>query len=133
MANASPDFTTRAALREDLTRLGLRAGDVVMVHAAMRKVGPLLNGPDALVGALTDVIGPDGTLMAYTSWDSLHDDLMDDAGCVLPEWRDHVPGFDIGASRAVRMNGILPEFIRTTRRPAQCQSRQFVRRAGRAG
>lgn len=107
-------YLTRADLRDDLARIGVRVGDTVMVHAAMGKVGPLLNGPDALVGALLDVLGPDGTLMAYTDWNSLHTDLMDDEGRVLPEWREHVPGFDAAASRAARMNGILAEFTRTT-------------------
>lgn len=109
-----PAFVTRAALRDDIRHIGIEAGDTVMVHAAMSKVGPLLNGPDALTRALLDVLGPDGTMLVYTSWDSLHDDLLDDDGRVLPEWRDHVPGFDIAASRAVRMNGVIAEFVRTT-------------------
>lgn len=113
MTDDLPDYHTRAALRDDLTRIGLRAGDTVMVHAAMSKVGPLLNGPDALSNAILDVVGPDGTLVVYTSWDSVHDDLLDDDGRVLPEWRDHVPGFDRQVSRAVRMNGIIAEFVRT--------------------
>lgn len=85
-----------------------------MVHAAMSKVGPLLNGADALIGALLDVVGPEGTLVTYTSWDSVHEDLLDAEGYVLAEWRDHVPGFDPQRSRAVRMNGVLAEFLRTT-------------------
>ena len=114
MTEDNPSFITRTALRDDLDRIGITAGDTVMVHAAMSKVGPLLNGPDALTRALLDVLGPEGTMMVYTSWDSVHDDLMDDEGHVLPEWRDHVPGFDVAASRAVRMNGIIAEFVRTT-------------------
>ena len=114
MANDLPVFVTRAALRHDLGEIGIEAGDTVMIHAAMSRVGPLLNGPDALIGALRDVLGPEGTVVAYTSWDSMHDDLLDDAGRVLPEWRDHVPAFDASASRAVRMNGIIAEFVRTT-------------------
>lgn len=106
-------FRTRTSLREDLRLIGLRAGDTVMVHAAMSKVGPLLNGPDSLSNAILDVVGSNGTLLVYTSWDSVHDDLLDDHGRVLPEWRDHVPGFDQQASRAVRMNGIIAEFVRT--------------------
>ncbi|WP_254606492.1 aminoglycoside 3-N-acetyltransferase [Sphingomonas bacterium] len=101
-------------MRADLRRLGVAAGDVLMIHAAMSRVGPLLNGPDALIGALLDVIGPEGTLIAYTSWDSVHDDLLDPNGRVLAEWRDHIPGFDPLRSRAVRMNGMLAEFLRTT-------------------
>ena len=108
-----PDFRTRASMRADLGRIGVRAGDTVMVHAAMSKVGPLLNGPDALANALLDVVGADGTMLVYTSWDSVHDDLLDDDGRVLPEWRDHVPAFDARTSRAVRMNGVIAEFVRT--------------------
>lgn len=113
MAGDLPDYRTRASLRDDLTRIGLRVGDTVMVHAAMRTVGPLLNGPDALSNAILDVIGPDGTMLVYTSWDSVHEDLLDARGQVLPQWRAHVPGFDLQVSRAVRMNGILAEFVRT--------------------
>lgn len=113
MADDLPDYRTRSSLRDDLIRIGLREGDTVMLHAAMSKVGPLLNGPDALSNAILDVVGPDGTMLVYTSWDSVHDDLLDDHGRVLPEWRDHVPGFDRQASRAVRMNGIIAEFVRT--------------------
>lgn len=109
-----PSFKTRSSLRGDLAKLGVEEGDVVMVHAAMAGVGPMLNGPDALVHALRDVVGPDGTIMVYTSWDSVHDDLLDDSGRVRAEWRDHVPGFDPLSSRAVRMNGIIAEFVRTT-------------------
>jgi aminoglycoside 3-N-acetyltransferase len=108
-----PSYQTRASLQHDLNRIGIVRGDTIMVHAAMSKVGPMLNGPDALSMALLDVIGPEGTMVVYTSWDSVHDDLMDDEGRVLPEWRKHVPGFDPYASRAVRMNGVIAEFIRT--------------------
>lgn len=99
VAEDIPAFVTRAALRDDLRRIGVAAGDTVMVHAAMSTVGPLLNGPDALTRALLDVLGPNGTMLVYTSWDSVHDDLLDDDGRVLPEWRDHVGGFDVAASR----------------------------------
>ncbi|MEZ2132391.1 MULTISPECIES: aminoglycoside 3-N-acetyltransferase [unclassified Sinorhizobium] len=105
---------TRASLRQDLCRLGVRAGDAVMVHAAMSKVGPLLNGPDALIGALLDVLSPEGTILAYTDWDAAYDELLDSNGRVPEEWRAHIPPFDPRASRATRDNGILAEFIRTT-------------------
>lgn len=63
--------------------------------------------------AMLDVIGPEGTMLVYTSWDSVHEDLMDATGRVLAEWRQHVPGFDPRTSRAVRMNGVIAEFVRT--------------------
>ncbi len=107
-------FRTRASLRDDLERLGVRSGDIVMVHAAMRRVGPLLNGPDALIGALLDAVGPTGTLMAYVDWDARYDELLDEQGRVLAEWREHIPPFDAASSRAIRDHGVLAEFIRTT-------------------
>lgn len=51
-------FHSRLTLGEDLAALGIATGDMVMVHAAMRRVGPLLNGPDALIAALLDRVGP---------------------------------------------------------------------------
>ncbi|MCG7392152.1 aminoglycoside 3-N-acetyltransferase [Microvirga sp. ACRRW] len=107
-------FRTRASLRDDLKRLGIRHGDMVMVHAAMRQVGPLLNGPDALIGALLDAVGPEGTLMAYVDWDARYDELLDEQGRVPPQWREHIPPFDAASSRAIRDHGVLAEFIRTT-------------------
>ncbi len=108
-----PAYYTRASLRADLTRIGVRAGDTVLLHAAMRAVGPILNGPDVLANALLDVVGDHGTVMVYTNWDTLHEGLLDDDGRVLPDWRDHVPGFDAQASRAIRINGIIAETVRT--------------------
>lgn len=107
-------FVTRSDLVRDLERLGLRRGDMVMVHAAMRRVGPLPGGPDVLIGALRDVVGPAGTVAAYTDWDAAHETLLDKDGRIPAAWRAHVPAFDPAASRAIRDNGILPEFLRTT-------------------
>ncbi|MGY0789172.1 aminoglycoside 3-N-acetyltransferase [Azospirillum argentinense] len=108
-----PSFHTRASLREDVERLGVGPGDIVMVHAAMSRVGALLNGPDALIGALLDASSPDGTILAYTDWDARYDGLLDGNGRVAEEWRAHVPPFHPTASRAARENGVLAEFIRT--------------------
>ncbi len=107
-------FHTRASLSNDLKHLGVHAGDMIMVHAAMSRVGRLLNGPDALIRALLDAVGPSGTILAYTDWDGAYDELLGEDGCVPPEWRPHIPPFDPSASRAIRDNGVLAEFIRTT-------------------
>jgi aminoglycoside 3-N-acetyltransferase len=107
-------FRTRADLRADLERLGLRPGDAVLAHGALSRVGRLLNGPDALIGALLDAVSPGGTVLAYTDWDARYDELTGPDGRVPDEWRAHVPPFDAAASRAARDNGVLPEFLRTT-------------------
>jgi len=38
---------------------------------------------------------------------------MKNYGRALPAGHEHGPGFDPQASRAVRMNGIIAEFVRT--------------------
>jgi aminoglycoside 3-N-acetyltransferase len=107
-------FLTRTDLRTDLERLGLRPGDAVLAHGALSKVGRLLNGPDAVIGALLDAVSPGGTVLAYTDWDARYDELLDSDGRVPDRWRAHVPPFDAHASRSARDNGVLPEFLRTT-------------------
>ncbi|MEJ2868521.1 aminoglycoside 3-N-acetyltransferase [Actinomycetospora sp. OC33-EN08] len=100
---------TRADLTGDLRTLGLRPGDAVMVHTAFRRIGPVLGGPDALVGALLDAVSPGGTVLAYTDWQA-----PCDGEPVPAELRDHVLGFDAATSRAIRDHGVVPEFLRTT-------------------
>jgi len=57
---------TRADIAEGLRRLGLKSGDVVFVHSAMRTLGYVAGGPDAVVDAFLDVVGPRGTLVVPT-------------------------------------------------------------------
>ncbi len=106
---------TRARLSADLRTLGLHQDDTVMVHAGMRAIGPLLDGPDALIAAIGDVIGAHGTLMVATDWEAAYDDeLLDADGRVPATWKPHIPPFDPATSRAMRDNGAIAEFVRTT-------------------
>lgn len=54
---------SRKSIAEDLSRLGLRSGDVVIVHSSLSKLGFVIGGPDAVIDALLDVLGPRGTLV----------------------------------------------------------------------
>lgn len=80
----------------------------MLVHAALRQVGPIIGGPDVIVAASRDVLGPYGTILGYTDWQS-EDEILDD-----PALRDAIPPFDPIASRATRDNGFWPELLRTT-------------------
>lgn len=59
-----------AITHDELTRgfrqIGLAAGDVVLVHSAMRTFGTIDGGADTVVDALLDVLGPRGTLVVPT-------------------------------------------------------------------
>jgi aminoglycoside 3-N-acetyltransferase len=106
-------FVARRELATELRALGLRDGDTIMVHAGLRSVGPMLGGPDSLIGAILDAVGPSGTLTAYTDWNGDYHDLLDADGLVPAAWRDDVAPFDAAASRAIRDNGALAELVRT--------------------
>jgi aminoglycoside N3'-acetyltransferase len=54
---------TRGALVGQLRTLGVADGDVLVVHAAFSKVGPVDDGPQGLIDALQAAVGPAGTLV----------------------------------------------------------------------
>ena len=106
---------TATDLAADLSRLGLREGDMVMAHTAFRQVGQCIGGPATLVDALRRVIGPAGTLAVATDWFApyLEGDLPDAEGRVPEAWKPHVPPFDPLTSRAMRDTGVIAEWVRT--------------------
>ncbi len=53
----------RDQLIMDLHALGVRRGDALMVHASLRRVGPVEGGARGLVAAVESAIGPQGTLL----------------------------------------------------------------------
>jgi len=107
-------FWTIDDLARDLAALGLGPGDIALGHAGLRSVGPMIAGPDTLIAALRQVVGAEGTVMAYADWQGAPEGACDEEGHILPEWRAHVLPFDPAASRAIRDNGAFPEFLRTT-------------------
>ncbi|MFY1619976.1 aminoglycoside N(3)-acetyltransferase [Micromonospora sp. WMMD736] len=50
----------------DLRAVGLAAGQDVLVHSSLRRVGPLAKGAETLAEALHAVLGPEGTLVVPT-------------------------------------------------------------------
>lgn len=106
---------TRTSLIEDLRRLGLVAGEVVMIHASVRAVGPVIGGPDEIHLAVTDTVAPGGGAIMYVGCQ----DGFDEVGrgtLTAEEEREvlaHQPAFDFQNARAARDFGILAEFFRS--------------------
>ena len=109
----STRVVTWSRLAQDLQALGLRPGMAVELHASVRRVGWVVGGPDTLLQAVLDVLGPQGTLMMWAGWEDnpYHMDEWD------PErWKAYLrecPTFEPARSRADRRQGILTEYLRT--------------------
>jgi aminoglycoside 3-N-acetyltransferase len=54
---------TEEAITDALKKAGIKTGDAVMVHSALSKIGYVENGANALIDALLNVVGTDGTLI----------------------------------------------------------------------
>lgn len=81
---------TATQLSEDLEAIGVRRGDLLLVHSSFRSVGT--SDPELLIGALCDAIGEAGTLlMPALTWAQRPREIHDarsTPGCVgfLPEY-----------------------------------------------
>jgi len=112
---------TRASLGVDLADLGLVAGDTVLCHASLRSLGYVCGGAVAVVHALRDVIGPQGTLIVPAQTPDNRDPaswtgslLAGDLGeaDTLELIRQNLPAFqpEVSPSRGM---GAIAELVRT--------------------
>jgi aminoglycoside 3-N-acetyltransferase len=104
---------TRSRLAADLRRLGVRAGGITMVHTRMSAIGWVVGGSETVVRALLDVLGPEGTLMAYASW-AEHVYSADDWPAGHREaYAAEPPIFDLATGAVDPDYGRIPERLRT--------------------
>ena len=61
-----PEAITRLRIAEDLSNLGLRAGDIVFLHSSLKSIGWVEGGPDSVIDAFLDVVGSEGMLIVPT-------------------------------------------------------------------
>jgi aminoglycoside 3-N-acetyltransferase len=57
---------SKSEIETGLRELGVQAGDVTLVHSAMRTMGPVEGGAQTVVDALLELLGPTGTLVVPT-------------------------------------------------------------------
>jgi aminoglycoside 3-N-acetyltransferase len=104
------------SLAEQFAACGLAAGQTVLVHSAMSKIGWITGGPEAVILALLRVIGSSGTLMMPTHTTGRTDPARWQNPPVPPEWvpiiRAHMPVFD-PATTPTREMGAIAELFRT--------------------
>ncbi|MGK5037774.1 AAC(3) family N-acetyltransferase [Janthinobacterium sp. LB3P118] len=62
----SAPHVTRAAMAAGLARLGIAQGDTLFVHSSLKSLGYVEGGALAVIRALQDAVGPQGTLLLPT-------------------------------------------------------------------
>ena len=111
---ARPDPVTQEEIRAGLAALGVLRGSVLLVHSSLSSMGWVVGGAHAVVLALLDAVGPDGTLVMPTH--STH--LTNPAGWANPpvpeSWwpviRDASPAFDPQLTPTRQMGAVVECF-----------------------
>lgn len=106
---------TRKTLAADLRELGVRLGDVLLVHTSLASVGWVAGREQAVIHALLDAVGAGGTIVVPTQTGSNSDPAEWQEPAVPAGWwetiRAEMPGFDPARTPSDGM-GVLPETLR---------------------
>ncbi|WDG29065.1 AAC(3) family N-acetyltransferase [Streptomyces sp. CA-278952] len=107
---------TRDSLASDLRTLGLEPGETVLVHSSLSSLGWVCGGPVAVVMALLDVLGDEGTLVVPTHSGNNSDPAYWESRPVPEAWwadiRAAMPPFDARTTPTLGV-GVVPETVRT--------------------
>ncbi|MEU1520280.1 AAC(3) family N-acetyltransferase [Streptomyces sp. NPDC005811] len=109
-------LVTRETLAAQLRDLGVEPGETLLVHSSLSSLGWVCGGSVAVVQALRDALGPDGTLVVPTQTGELSDPAQWSRPPVPREWwetiRAALPLYDplVTPSRGL---GVIPETVRT--------------------
>ena len=107
---------TRADLLAALATLGVELGSTVMVHTALSRLGWVVGGEVTVIDALSDAVGPDGTLvMPAQSWQLCDPAFLADPAVPAawyPTIREALPAYD-PARTPTRTMGAVAELFRS--------------------
>lgn len=116
-AEGGPPATIQS-LRADFEALGLRPGQVVLVHSSLKSLGWVSGGPVAVILALEMTLGTAGTLVMPTHSADLSDPARWRNPPVPEAWwpiiRDTMPAYDPDLT-PTRGMGAIPEAFRRGR------------------
>jgi aminoglycoside 3-N-acetyltransferase len=104
---------TRTSLRLDLTRLGVAAGDVVIVHSSLSSIGFVVGGAQAVVEALLEAVAPTGTIVVPTQTGMSDPSTWQQPPVPQAWWstiRDEMPAYDPRLTPTRAMGAIVECF-----------------------
>ena len=114
---------TKEFLVDKFSRLGIKRGDTLLVHASLSSLGYVVGGAEALFLALREVIGNEGTIVVPSQTVEISDPASWQYPPVPDEWhaviRDAMPAYskELSYSKAMgafsQLIGILPNSIRS--------------------
>ncbi len=106
---------TKNGLLKDLREAGVSAGDTLIVHSSMKKIGWIVGGAVTAIGALMEAVTKDGTLVMPTQSTDNGEPSHWRAPAVPEAWwdiiRDEMPPYD-PITTPTRKMGIIPETFR---------------------
>lgn len=107
---------TADRLQAELRALGVKEGDLLMVHCALSSLGWVNGGAVAVIDALIRAVGPTGTLVMPAHSGDISDPANWRAPAVPPAWvdtlRHTMPAYDLRVSPTRNM-GRVAELFRT--------------------
>ena len=104
----------KSDIADALKRAGLQKGDSVMVHASLGKIGYVCGGPQAVIEALIECVGEEGTVMMPTqSWKNLDPETGVHWDADEKDWdriRENWPAFDKAITPTNTMGAVAEMF-----------------------
>lgn len=114
--NKTTNPNTIKSIEKDLRKLGVKAGDILLVHASLSGIGWVCGGAQSVIDALINVLGEKGTLVMPSHSGELSDPNQWNHPPVPEEWYEaiykNMPGFDPDKT-PTRGMGKIAELFRT--------------------
>ena len=104
----------KSEIKEALHSAGLQKGDTVMVHTSLGKIGYVCGGAQAVIEALIETVGEDGTIMMPTqSWKNLDPETGVHWDADEADWdsiRENWPAYDKAITPTNTMGAVAEMF-----------------------
>lgn len=113
---STQNINTVDTICNDLSNLGIKSGDIILVHSSLSSIGWVCGAAQAVIMALQKVISPGGTIIMPSHTGAISDPAEWENPPVPKEWiqriYENMPAFDVNLTQTRGM-GIIAELFRT--------------------